>query len=404
MKKLFLFAMTVACLSIFNACEKSEELIDHGVDDSILLKSGDMSKKEEYDKNIRKIAKALAKTLKDEDLRRSIKEEAMLRIDGDYDIIWKDFNNNKVRIDGEEYTFNEVIAENIDDETKTKMQKKDELDDFEKKHKKLQISVPILCEQWDIENYMPLVAYLPSDYSESWTEIEAFDAQGKSHMIDAQKEPEFPVIVIGKNERSDENGDILPDYLNLNLKSMPIDDGDGGGGGGSTSTGCDRETNISKDVLNKAKFNSVDAFRTVESWPSGRPEMKVIITYIERFGTNYSAKTLTKILTKDDWITRYVLWTDLKTKNIDIEILSWDHSIYGESMKYTWIEMDDGDPIEYSTSVASKYDDITLTQAVKITITDEDDEAGDGLVQYCDDTSLEGTEYNTGILTFWINQ
>lgn len=32
MKKLFLFAMTVACLSIFNACEKSEELIDQSVD------------------------------------------------------------------------------------------------------------------------------------------------------------------------------------------------------------------------------------------------------------------------------------------------------------------------------------------------------------------------------------
>jgi hypothetical protein len=32
MKKLFLFAMAVACLSIFNACEKSEELIDQSVD------------------------------------------------------------------------------------------------------------------------------------------------------------------------------------------------------------------------------------------------------------------------------------------------------------------------------------------------------------------------------------
>ncbi len=397
--------MVAMGLSIFNACQKSDESIDQNVDESITLKSSDKLEKEEYDKNVRKIAKALSKSLKNKDLRKLIKEEALLKMDGDYDVMWKDLKNKKVSFEAEEYILNEVIIENIDDETKTKKQKKDELDDFEKKYKKLQIAVPIFCEQWDVDNYTPLVAYLPSDYSENWTEIEAFDSQGKSHLINTQTEPEFPVIVIGKNERSDENGNVLPDYLNLSLKYVAIGGDEGsGGGGGSVSSGCDRESNSSKDFLNQAKFNSIDAFRQVEPWPTGRPEMKVIITFIERFGTNYSAKTITKILTKDDWVTRYVLWTDLKTKNIDIEILSWDHSIYGESMKYTWIEMDDGDPVELSTTISSKYDDITLSQTVKTTISDKDDEAGDGLVQYCDDTSSEGTEYNTGILKFWINQ
>ncbi|MCD6090442.1 MAG: hypothetical protein J7J72_02980 [Bacteroidales bacterium] len=62
---------------------------------------------------------------------------------------------------------------------------------------------------------------------------------------------------------------------------------------------------------------------------------------------------------------------------------------------------------ELSISVSSKFgeeDDFAVSTSLKVTISAKDDEAGESVVEYKDETSGEGTEYNTGIVKFWINQ
>ncbi len=61
-------------------------------------------------------------------------------------------------------------------------------------------------------------------FEEYWDKLEAFDSNGNSHFISVQKEPDHPVVVVGLNERSDTNGDILSRYLNAreNISSMTL--------------------------------------------------------------------------------------------------------------------------------------------------------------------------------------
>lgn len=68
----------------------------------------------------------------------------------------------------------------------------------------------IHCDEWDTENYIPLVAFLPYDFDDQTaTEVEAFDINGNSYMLSLEEEPEQPVIVVSISERVDKNGDIL---------------------------------------------------------------------------------------------------------------------------------------------------------------------------------------------------
>lgn len=170
----------------------------------------------------------------------------------------------------------------------------------------------------------------------------------------------------------------------------------------------DRDVNSNKDQLNKAEFVSIDAYRLVEPWLSGRPEFKVIVSYIEKVGTTYQAKSIIKILTIQDWVNRYIFWSTLDTKQIDLPIITFDKELIGNSVKYTWIEQDPSNTqMELSITTSSKFgedDNTAISSSLKVTIGSDDDEAGESVVEYKDGTKGEGTEYNTGIVKFWVNQ
>jgi hypothetical protein len=71
----------------------------------------------------------------------------------------------------------------------------------------LQIAIPELAaatsENWDIENQTPLIAVVPSNYTEDSgvNHILAFDEEGNEHYLDTKNEPEELVIIISANER-----------------------------------------------------------------------------------------------------------------------------------------------------------------------------------------------------------
>ena len=180
-----------------------------------------MSKeKNEFDKMIKNIAKSVSKSLNEKGVREAIKNEALLKIDGDFDILWKDFKVKKSK--NSTQTFNEIISENCDFDVNTKIEKLNKLNEFSQKYKRLQISVPINCENWDTEYFIPYVVYITSGYDENQELIEAINSDGEIVMISNKIEPNFPIVVVGINERSDEDGNILPFYKNSMEKSMSI--------------------------------------------------------------------------------------------------------------------------------------------------------------------------------------
>ena len=84
--------------------------------------------------------------------------------------------------------------------------------------------------------------------------------------------------------------------------------------------------------------------------------------------------------------------------------MNWDKNKYGDSVKYTWIEQDSGgNSVELQINTTSTFGE-SNAQSTKVTIRSRDDEAGESIVYYNDHTIGEGSEYNTGIVRFWINQ
>lgn len=218
MKKLLVFALLAMSLTIFNGCQKEFNNSSIEYNDELASKSLSFyeSEYDSYNKFIKKFAKSLSKSLDQKDLRKELKKEAMLKIDGDYDIIWKGFKDKMIKTTKGNKTVKEFISEKMYGKDKEKKIK--ELDDFNEKFKKFQISVPVKCEKWDTENYTPLVAFMTADYNEKMETIDAYDANGNLITLSNKIIPKQPVIVIGLNERSNENGEILEHYL----KSIPI--------------------------------------------------------------------------------------------------------------------------------------------------------------------------------------
>lgn len=66
----------------------------------------------------------------------------------------------------------------------------------------LRLANPDSLEQWK-SGKLPLVAYVPKGNESSWTEVEAFDAQGRTHYLDPYVLPEYPVLVLDIDAQTD---------------------------------------------------------------------------------------------------------------------------------------------------------------------------------------------------------
>lgn len=434
MKNNHLFIFALGFLVFFQSCEKTETIIDN----KILCSDFEQNLlKNSKNKAIVDLTKTISSSLNEKNVRSFLKNEALKRFDGDFDILLSKALNEKISseiVGVKGLTFKQVLIHHmIKDEPlsyKGTCEASNYLDSIIKIFPLIQISIPEVFDSstfyWDHNNYLPLTALLPVNFNENTENILAYDVYGNPCILSTNEIPDKPVFVISQNEslvaipkrNSDNKFKLAPYYeteeyyyfysedieTSVDIGEIEIDDEldstispiqDGS-----------RDILIGKDFLNKAKFVSKTTWRQVESWPSGRPEFKVVISYAEIVNGNYSVKTITKVLPKDGWISRYVVFNELRTKNLDLPIIKWVKANFGNSMKYTWIEQDPSDSqstinIGYST----KFEDgDQLSTSISIKTGADDDEAGEDIVDYNDSTTGEGTVYNTGILKFWINQ
>lgn len=154
-----------------------------------------------YDGAVLKIAKSIAVALKDQDFRKLLKAEALKAEDGDYEVLLHHFKN---KVDGQKHP-------GILNSLKSHGNSTDKANILEK-YPEIQIAVRAGIEKWDADNFHPYVVYLTSVYEENDTQVPAISPDGKIVMLDATKEPPFPVIVVNKNERCDRSGNILSYY------------------------------------------------------------------------------------------------------------------------------------------------------------------------------------------------
>jgi hypothetical protein len=414
------FTCIVVAGLFFVSCEKENVKITENSSNISLSK-------EKYDEYSQKLFCVVLKSLGDKEFKSFIKKEALKQFDGDYDMLIasaldKPMNGNLKSTSRtlKEYLLGKIEASNLkSSEVKTS----NFLDSILLYCPLMQISVPELkensTENWDIENDNILLTVLPSNFDEkTFSFISAFDKNGNYYELSLDTFPNVPVIVISNNERLEvaeksslkslnNNHYFSNQYYTYYFMNNEIETNSKKNDANflKSAQSIDRDTKTGKDVLYKGRFVSKTAFRQVEPWPSGRPEFKVIIVYSDRNGTTFTANSVEKVIDKDGWITRYVLWVNLATKTINIPIMRWYRDRFGLYMKYKWIEQDGGNSTEISTTLNNKYDDNTsIATTVKSTIKKDDDDCGEAIVEYEDPTSGEGTWYTTGIVKFSINQ
>jgi hypothetical protein len=174
---------------------------------------------------MRDYAMRLAVAVAQDDVRQLIYEQVTLKFDGDYEVLIK--NLESVRMEKSDRMFGELMddvsmktanVQKVNVDKKTLLESggvsstsvtSDDLLTLTEDVPNVQLAMPVHCDTWNPETQIPLVAVRPIDYVEEvGARIEAFDAQGNVYYLSADEEPDFPVLVVGRSERVNEDGQL----------------------------------------------------------------------------------------------------------------------------------------------------------------------------------------------------
>ena len=214
--KRFIYVVGTVLSFTLVSCEKDNNVVVP----SATLTSQDFSVQE---KNglIEDFSKILASAVGDVELRKLVKEEAQYRFDGDYNILSQKLMIRELA--AKQMRVQDFLAAQNTSATLKSVRKSTKVGNtaennsieelvemIQKAIPNLQVSVPVHCDEWDAEEYVPLVAFLPFDYDErTATEITAYDSEGNEHVLSLLEDPDMPVIVVSRSERIDENGNSI---------------------------------------------------------------------------------------------------------------------------------------------------------------------------------------------------
>ncbi len=196
--KFYFILLAIFTLVLSESCQK--EAIKPIADTSFLVPKTP-EEIEMVNQSMDDFAIGLAKSLQNVNVRKMLKNKVAEKFDDDFDVLWKDIKDSK---SSEGITFQESMNRNF---------KKNSQYNAEN-HPCFQLSIPALFDKWDVESYIPMVAYDPIGKDEAdITSLKAYDANGNVHFIDANSIPEMPVVVLGFNERTDEMGNLKNQYI-----------------------------------------------------------------------------------------------------------------------------------------------------------------------------------------------
>lgn len=196
----YLFIFFIALIS---SCSK---------DDLIQTDPKTINQKEiEYNNDLKNFCFALQDALKvSKDFRDMIKKEALLKPDGDNDVVLSTilerniFKNsvNGLRSSLSVRNLMESSIQGIEPEPTQLDSSKSSIDELLAKYPLLQISIPVNAESWNTSDSIPVITFIPCTNSETELEtLTGYLANGDTITLDAITPPTFPVIVICLNER-----------------------------------------------------------------------------------------------------------------------------------------------------------------------------------------------------------
>jgi hypothetical protein len=157
------------------------------------------------------LAQHFARVVTDIKVREQIQQGVAARFDGDSNILYKTLMVEQVQNPLRQALAKTYLQSEVSSQSEA--QNIVAIDALASSIPNLQIAVPAYFDTWNAQQYTPLVGYVPAGVDDNAiTDIRAFDAEGKVHLLDAQTPPKQPVIILSQNERTDEAGALRPLY------------------------------------------------------------------------------------------------------------------------------------------------------------------------------------------------
>lgn len=190
---LALLAILAAGCSMRLVDTAKEEYIDYNLLRSKAIQAVLTHTPGEIQTNLTRLAPIVAKTIhEDPSFKKILGAEIAKKFDNDYDVLF-DVMTNKVNAKGE--FFSKALAQRSADLS---------IQSLADSIPYLNISIPVHFDQWS--TYDGPIYVIPLRYDIDDMEIEAlpgYDAQGNVKMFEMSAPPDYPVIVLGINERID---------------------------------------------------------------------------------------------------------------------------------------------------------------------------------------------------------
>lgn len=328
---------------------------------------------------LRELAQGLAVLLQDPQVRHLVKEQVGQKFDGDFEVLYRDLANQRL---ASAQTFRQALGGAVGRAQKSagkpvgRRGSLVDLDALAAALPQLQISMPVGFEDWDAENVAPLVAFVPVNGDDNdLSEVEAYDAAGRRHLLDAQVAPEFPVVVVGLNERTDSNGYLRPEFVHPSSRNRVVekfveDPADPGGDvvyeqNSPTlsivpSNVCDARTHAygDQEIMYQVKINNDH-----EPWVKGSPEIYATYAFPNGQAGVRGQFFMSNVDNEGQWYT------------INGPLFYW-HSTYGNVFAMAFYEQD-----------GSNWGTVNLTLgsfSYTLAITDGDDPMGATVVNFLD--------------------
>lgn len=207
---------TIYLLFILLLCISCQEVADNIFSEEDMKEVSEVFEQTQYNEDLKNFSLAIGRALKgNKDFRNLIKNEALKRYDGDFDVLLSHIaskpimnNNNQhhaLRSDESTVLVKDLlnISYNID-QNNLRSESSSIIDELMKKYPDLQISIPIHADDWDEDSdSIPIITFIPEESVDGVTkELTGYDQNENIVMLDALNAPDFPVIVIGQNERA----------------------------------------------------------------------------------------------------------------------------------------------------------------------------------------------------------
>lgn len=203
--KFFILFLLITTL-LLTSCTKEQEV------SKVSMINQEKEKSDNYELNraIDQYAKGIARLLENKEVRTIIKEEAMRKFDGDYDILATSLQEKTIQ--SENCTFFELLSDQLG--SLGVPNGASLIREINTTIPNLQIAVPVNCEKWDTDSFCPKTVPVPVDFIDSnHNFITGYDSMGDVFEFGLDKDPDEPVIVISVSERIDDKGNLRWDEM-----------------------------------------------------------------------------------------------------------------------------------------------------------------------------------------------